>query len=59
MHRVGAAQQVIPGDSGAGGLRHEVGSGAANEREECFEVGGRGAFGYGGLKARDLLIEVQ
>ena len=26
---------------------------------ERFEVGGRGAFGYGGLKARDLLVEIQ
>ena len=44
---------------GAGGLRHGVGGGAADEGQEGFQIGRRGAFGYGGLKARDLLVEVE
>ena len=59
VHRVGAPQQVVPGDAGVGGLRHGVGSGAADQRQQRFQIGGRGTFGYGGLKARDLLIEIQ
>ena len=59
VHRVGTTQQVIPGDAGNGRLHHGVWSGPADQRQQRLQVGGGGAFHHGGLKARDLLIEVQ
>ncbi len=59
VHGVCAAEEVVPGDGGVRGLRHGVWRGAADEREEGSEIGGRGAFGDGGLEVRDLAVEVE